>query len=183
MNKNIPCTVYYSSKSKQQNGKIISDIVKVIKKKSTKAERAESRLLHAILGKCNERFYTGFYTGEKNIDINENLLKTEPAKWGLFNGSSGKIVVPPIYEYIGDSKYEELLIFVKQDAKFGFINHKGEIVVPLIYDYAEGFNEGRAIVKQNGKCGYIDGEGKIVVPLIYDNVYRFYNDRAVVKNG
>lgn len=52
--------------------------------------------------------------------------------------------------------------------RYGYINKKGDLVIPFNYDKAKPFENGFAYVEKNGKSGYIDKNGKIVVPLEYD---------------
>jgi hypothetical protein len=44
---------------------------------------------------------------------------------------------------------------VKVNGKMGFINKKGVLVVPAIYDSAFNFYQGRAAVEVDGKWGFI----------------------------
>lgn len=94
-------------------------------------------------------------------------------------------------------KFSEGLCRISRSGKYGFINAQGEIVVPVIYDYAEDFHEGRALVytgvkggykyewyrDRQGKCGYVDKEGNEVVPLVWDYSDGFSQGRAVVAKG
>ncbi|MGV3603021.1 MAG: WG repeat-containing protein [Dyadobacter fermentans] len=68
---------------------------------------------------------------------------------------------------------------------FGFMNKKGEVVVPLKYQGASDFSEGLALVALNDKWGYINPEGKEVIPLQYSRATDFKKGLAVVckKNG
>ena len=43
-----------------------------------------------------------------------------------------------------------------KDELFGFIDRKGEEIVPAVYECALSFSEGLAMVCKNGKCGFID---------------------------
>ena len=66
---------------------------------------------------------------------------------------------------------------------YGFINKKGDEVVPIDYYSAENFSEGMAKV-YNGKYGFINKKGKEVVPLIYYYVENFSEGLAMVgKDG
>lgn len=48
-------------------------------------------------------------------------------------------------------------IVVKTNNKWGYVNEKGEEVIPLIYEFALPFyNNGLAIVEKNNKIGFID---------------------------
>lgn len=48
--------------------------------------------------------------------------------------------------YIFVYPFHESVAIIRQYEKFGFINSNGDIIVPIKYDYAEPFSEGRAIV-------------------------------------
>jgi hypothetical protein len=66
---------------------------------------------------------------------------------------------------------------------FGFVNEKGEIVIPLIYDTAHNFHKNLAAVKLNGKYGFIDKTGKFIISPKYDTVYFVGEEFAVVSIG
>lgn len=72
--------------------------------------------------------------------------------------------------------------------KWGFINAKGEVVIPLEYDSAGNFSDGLADVckkdaEGNEHWGYINKKGEIIIPLEYDhhNLPNFNNGLAAVK--
>ncbi len=44
--------------------------------------------------------------------------------------------------------------------KFGYINLKGELIIPAIYDEASDFRGGRAQVRVGTQTKMIDGQGK-----------------------
>lgn len=80
---------------------------------------------------------------------------------------------------------------VKKDNKKGFINRKGEEVVPCKYSQINDFFEGLAAVciggirigKRwcNGEWGYIDQTGEEIIPCIYNRSNRFCGDLAMVN--
>ena len=51
------------------------------------------------------------------------------------------------------------LIPVKKDDKWGYINHKGEIVIPIQYDWVSIFRNSEAWVKKQGEWLRIDPQG------------------------
>lgn len=55
------------------------------------------------------------------------------------------------------------LLRVGRDGKYGYINRRGEVVVPLIYDNAQGFQDGLAMVKQGDETFWIDENGTRVL--------------------
>jgi len=68
--------------------------------------------------------------------------------------------------------------FLKNNGKFGYIDSKGDVAIPFVYDYAAPFSEGLAYVVQDGKFGYIDRTGNVVIPLAYDCDYYYGCDDA-----
>ena len=81
-------------------------------------------------------------------------------KYGFADKATGQIVIPPIYEidYSGWS-FNEGLIPVKKDGKYGYINEHNQIVISFNYDDAFEFSEGFAVVQRYGKYGYVDRFG------------------------
>lgn len=88
-----------------------------------------------------------------------------------------------------DSLFFERLAFSEDrlcicvDKKYGYLDAKGEWIVPPLYDTAEDFSEGVAAVSQNGKYGYIDLSGNIKIPLQYDGALPFSEGLAAVKEN
>jgi len=52
--------------------------------------------------------------------------------------------------------------------KWGYVNKKGEFVIPAKYDDAAPFSEGFAFVAMNGRVGIINTKGKMIGAPIYD---------------
>ncbi|MFH5183878.1 WG repeat-containing protein [Paenibacillus sp. TAB 01] len=70
------------------------------------------------------------------------------------------------------------------DDQWGYINSKGQMVIPPQYEYANDFQaNGFAVVQSRGHSGLIDARGKYVVQPIYDSITPFSEGRAVVIDG
>ncbi len=78
---------------------------------------------------------------------------------------------------------------IKYKNKYGFIDTKGEVVIPINFDYVGGLNEGfvwacKGVSKSEKKCGFYSRFGKELCPLIYDEAWYFEDGLACVqKNG
>lgn len=80
--------------------------------------------------------------------------------------------------------YKDGLGRIRRNRKFGFINHKGNIIIPDTFDKAEDFSEGYAAVEIKGKWGFINTKGELAVKPIYKSVKRFSCGLAAVEiNG
>jgi hypothetical protein len=51
---------------------------------------------------------------------------------------------------------------VKLHGKWGYLDHKGDVAIPVIYDHAGNFKDGRAEVQMDGEQFYIDVNGRIL---------------------
>ena len=58
------------------------------------------------------------------------------------------------YNYVGD--FSEGFAEVRKGGKWGFVNKKGELVVPCEYDYVCSFSEGFAEVEKGEKTYKIE---------------------------
>lgn len=61
------------------------------------------------------------------------------------------------------SFYEDKAVIVTEDKKYGYINKKGEVIIPPIYDYASLFYNNCAFVSKDGKKMFIDDKKRILV--------------------
>ncbi|NLN84139.1 MAG: hypothetical protein GX138_07285 [Firmicutes bacterium] len=88
-------------------------------------------------------------------------------------------------DYDSIDTFSEGLAIVIKDDKWGYIDTKGQEVIPLEYNWANSFDDGLALVAKGDdfqyKYGYIDQEGNEVVPLIYDWVGYFREGLAAIE--
>lgn len=71
---------------------------------------------------------------------------------------------------ISDNFYDGLAkVRNKKTNKYGFINLKGDLVIPCVYNNVGNFSEGLCLIyNDNNKAGFINKSGEIVIPTIYD---------------
>lgn len=98
----------------------------------------------------------------------------------LFFGNSN----PKANESVELNLFEENLVSVCKDGKWGYMNKSGEIVIDYQFDNVGNFTEdGLAYVVTDEKYGFIDKTGKYIVNPQYDDAYQFYDGFACVKQG
>lgn len=77
------------------------------------------------------------------------------------------------------------LALVKTNGKYGFINRKGDFIIPPKYINANPFTAKNqpASVRDpvSGKWGFIDQKGKVVLPFKYYHAYSFANGKANIN--
>lgn len=98
-------------------------------------------------------------------------------KWGFYDGM--KTVIEPAYDEV--FCFHDGLASVEIDEKCGYINEKGDVVIPLEYETAMSFSEGLAAVTKRDKFGYINKENTVVIPFEYDAATVFVDGEAKVK--
>ena len=82
------------------------------------------------------------------------------------------------------SDFAEGFFPVKKNGKYGFIDLKGNEIIPCIYDFSYSFSEGIVAVKLNDKWGMVDIFNNIIIPFEYENMYVCCNNTIPVqKNG
>ena len=67
------------------------------------------------------------------------------------------------------------------EIKMGFKDQKGNLVIPVEWDFALLFTEDLAPVQRDGKWGYINKSGQVVIALEYDNAQNFWQGKAQVE--
>ena len=105
-------------------------------------------------------------------------IATDYDEYGFLDSESFNMTIAPQYERIG--RFSEGLASVQKNGKVGFVNKRGDIVIPFIYDnYTIGglsgyFTNGLYVVSKEGKQALIDKYGNEKTPFIYSSfVTRF----------
>jgi hypothetical protein len=87
-------------------------------------------------------------------------------KFGLIN-TAGEQVIKPIFSDVGE--FGELIPVTKGD-KWGYADEAVKLKIPYRFDYAFGFENGRAKVMMNGMYGLINLNGDYVIEPEYDRM-------------
>ncbi len=134
-------------------------------------------------------------TGGDDIDFTGPGGTTPEGRLGFIDESGREVIAPQFLDniayhtgenYYGESPrplFSEGLAPVCIDGLFGFIDKKGDVVIPARYDFAEPFHDGRAMVCRDENCGFIDHEGREVIPLQYPRAEFFVDSIAPVQIG
>ncbi|NQT92917.1 MAG: WG repeat-containing protein [Lentisphaerae bacterium] len=91
-------------------------------------------------------------------------------------------VVYKVLETVSSGLREGLVrVWSRKDhvkGRFGFVDKAGKIVIPITFERAEDFFDGRAKVWRDGKWGFIDKRGKLVIDHRFERVFDFSEQRA-----
>ena len=86
----------------------------------------------------------------------------------VLNLPSGQPVEPTVTE--NPQPVSLLYPALNEDGLWGYIDDKGKMALPAVYQEALPFTGKAAWVKQNGLWGAIDFEGNFVVPAEYESI-------------
>lgn len=126
----------------------------------------------------------------------ESIFTTGEAPWvfhmkngraGLVDGEGNVIAMLP-KEWAPSGTFIEGLLIVQNTETnlYGYINARGELVIPFKFPFATAFSEGLAAVKTTTYptlWGYIDTTGELVIRDDYDHANAFSQGYAVVTVG
>jgi hypothetical protein len=83
--------------------------------------------------------------------------------------NQNSIIVEHRYE-VAEKFGKNGLAKVSRDGKWGYVNLKGEEIIPLHFDEVGDFDHGLVPVRLNNKWGYFNAQGQIAVPISFDAV-------------
>lgn len=113
-----------------------------------------------------------FYEGLCSV---ENPAEEYATTFGFID-TTGTFVLEPTYELWGGAAMHNMPIFsdglsvFKKENKFGYMDKKGKVILPAIYDAADAFSEGLAPVRIKDQIIFIDAQGKQAFDLILGGV-------------
>jgi hypothetical protein len=84
-------------------------------------------------------------------------LANRSGKWGIID-REGNSIIQPKYDYVGPFRNDRALFRMGElsNARFGYVDRKGDEVIPAVFHDACGFSEGLAAAKVGNLWGYID---------------------------
>lgn len=109
-------------------------------------------------------------------------------KRGYYNSYTGEIVIPAQYRRAW--VFSEGLAGVQKNGMIGFIDRRGNTVIPFRYPYHGNslsdfvFHDGHcAVADTTGKCGVIDRRGEWIIRPEYDDISTYAEYVIVSKAG
>jgi hypothetical protein len=100
-----------------------------------------------------------------------------------FVDREGHVVLPKMpYDFAAEHWSEDRLP-VRSGNRWGFVDRKGNLAVPIRYDDVFGFSDGRARVQLGNKWGFIDPNGQVVVPVTAEYASDFSEQLGCVGSG
>lgn len=97
------------------------------------------------------------------------------------NSKTGQKTTSQIWEEVGT--FVNGFARVYHNQRWGFVDHQGNLVVPVKFESLRNFSNQLAAARQNSKWGFIDNKGNTIVPFVYDIIYDFTeNITAAYKN-
>lgn len=132
----------------------------------------------------NETF-TDIKLDSKNVAYRDGFFAQVDGVYYLFNKKGEKV---------SNTSFEDAELFsdglaaVKNNDKWGFIDHKGNLVIDYKYQDAHSFSNGFAAVMNNGRWGYIrfdDNSEELVIDYQFDDAVGFSltSNISLVKIG
>lgn len=111
-------------------------------------------------------------------NFSDNLLRISTSDQVYFINEKLEIVlqVPSEIKAIAITNFHEgLAYFISEETeKYGFINLKGEVVIPAIYDNVTDFEDGKAWVQKEHQFYSIDQKGNKILTVDISNLGYFY---------
>ena len=97
--------------------------------------------------------------------------------------NKGKFLTEFIYNNISRNS-DEGLFYATKNGKHGYIDIRGNEIIPFIYECCNAFSEGLTAVKLDEKWGMVDFLNNTVIPFDYDDITICYNNIiAAQKDG
>lgn len=130
-----------------------------------------------IVIECKYQYAAEFSEGVASVEMNDKKAVID---------KNGNLITPFEYDHIWPSRNGVMKVRKGksgEDAKYGYINTKGEVVLPIEYEsIPNDYEFDKLGVVQKGKLyGYINKSAQVVIPLIYDKGGDFSEGLASVK--
>ena len=106
------------------------------------------------------------------------------SKYGFIDVNGNKITGCDLdgFEGFTEAGISKVTKTIDGKNKSGYIDSKGNIILPIVYDYVYNFRDGWGLIYKDGKYFFVDRNGNLKdPPAKYDEVYEFRSGYAVGK--
>lgn len=103
-------------------------------------------------------------------------------KYGVI-GWNGSVLTPFDYVSFWNTAGNTTGVLVAEKQLYilgGYIGSNGKVLLPPVYDFIGGFNEGLGRLGKDGKYGVINAAGNQITGLVYDNIESYSEGLAAV---
>lgn len=165
----------------------INDCGEIIKQKNTKISRLAIKLVvGCFLVICAVATYPFIVGLIQYGAVRYNPVSFTGLIWVYKNEKVGCIdflgreVFPIVYDDARFYGSEEINVMI--NGRWGILNMRGELLIPLIYEEQLNFfyHHSHSSVKLNGKWGVIDRNGNEIIPIIYDGGEIVYGEELFI---
>ncbi len=136
------------------------------------AENGDELWLHGQIGFERKDDLTDTVVA-RSITLPQDYLTDMSAKGSVAGGfgliRNNEVILPFDYPYALDFK-EGAAAFCK-DGKWGYVDRKGVLAIPCLFEGPDSFIDNYACVSKGGKTGVINHSGETVVPFEYGSNY------------
>ncbi|PSL47942.1 WG repeat protein [Chitinophaga niastensis] len=132
---------------------------------------------YSVFNTITRQLYPLPYDTITPADQDALLIVSLQGKRQLYDAATGKVISGDYTKQglpVDISTFSGGMASFQQQDKFGFIDPKGNVIVPAVYDGVFSFDHGTALVMQKKdstdmyQYGFVDSTGKIIVPVKYD---------------
>ncbi len=111
-----------------------------------------------------------------------NFGKAVFSKKGRFGiiDLNGKVIVKPTYDGL---RCFSKNISATKAGKCGFIDFKGNILLPFEFDEIEKLNQIGFLVEKNEFLGFLNNDLKLIIPVNFKVIKKFYSHYLLVSDG
>ena len=105
-----------------------------------------------------------------------------PSYAGIVNSNNEVVISEKEYSLIGVFNNGLAIARKRKTGKFGFIDRRGNEVIPCVWRSVGPFSEYMAaVVDDNKRCGYVDVTGRLAIPCAFEEGWPFYDGLAIVQ--
>lgn len=119
-----------------------------------------------LIIRCNYTWASNFSEGLAKVVKQENTKKVNDPIWNfdqsfefVYIDKKGETAISTPFSICGDFHNGRAYVMGKNN-KYGFINNRGDEIIPCIYDEVRDFSDSIALVRISDTLYYIDTEGK-----------------------
>ena len=151
---------------------------------TTKVQETPTKIKYVPISDASKRYADEEQRAAERAGLHPKISQhvSGPSYAGIVNRNNEVVISEKEYSLIGVFNNGLAIARKRKTGKFGFIDRRGNEIIPCVWRSVGPFSEYMAaVIDDNKRCGYVDVTGRLAIPCVFEEGWPFRDGLAIVQ--
>lgn len=155
-----------------------------VQENTTKVQETHTDINYIPISDASKRYADEEQRAAERAGLHPKISQhmNGPSYAGIVNSNNEVVISEKDYSLIGVFNNGLAIARKRKTGKFGFIDRRGNEIIPCVWRSVGPFSEYMAaVIDDNKRCGYVDVTGRLAIPCVFEEGWPFRDGLAMVQ--